>query len=92
MRRGCCLAHSHDGVSLAVEVVDDLHVERPVRGEQHLAAGVLDEPHLRVLCVCVGRAGDQRNRDEKEKPGGAEQGRSEQSRAGQSRAEQSTAE
>ena len=41
--------------------------------------------------VCVGRAGDQRNRDEKEKRSGAEHCRAEQSRAEQSRAEQGRA-
>lgn len=46
------MRHSHDRVRLAVEGIDDLHVERPVRGEKHLAAGGLDElDHL--VCACV---------------------------------------
>lgn len=47
-RRARTHTHSHDRVPFAVEVVHDLHVEGPVRRQEHLAAGVFDQPDHRI--------------------------------------------
>lgn len=43
-------AHSHDGVLLLVEVVHDLHVQRPIGRHAYVAASILHVLHERI-CV-----------------------------------------